>query len=312
VIVPTHNPAPGLLPGLLAALATQTLSAEKWEIIVVDNASNPPVTTDWSALEQRNISCRLIREPRAGLTFARLAGFAAARNPWIVMLDDDNRPRDDYLEKAVEFAALHPHLGAFGGKSLPVFAEPPPKWFAETGISLGCRDKGDDILIAESPPLPRRYPDLAPIGAGMVLRKEVAVAYAKHVSGHPDAATDRRGKQLSSGGDCEIVLLSLFDKFGVAYTPTLVLDHLIPASRLKPDYLARLNRESSRSWVSILDRFDINTWPRISPVTVPLRKLRAWWRHRAWKGPKEHIAWAGACGLFEGQARLSRRPRSTE
>lgn len=306
VVIPTHNPKPDLLPGLFHALAAQTLASGRWELVVVDNASIPALAPDFSPLTRLGIPCRLVQESKPGLTHARLAGFAAAVHSLIVLLDDDNLPRSDFLSRCLEFAVAHPEVGVFGGRSLPRYETPPPPWFASTGLGLGCRDLGNQPIFGRATPRPETYPRCAPIGAGMVLRREISRRYTEHVAACPDALTDRQGGNLSSGGDCEIVLVALFSGSDVAYAPDLILDHLISASRLEPHYLAKLNRASSRSWVLLLERFGMNPWPAISPITLPARLLRAWWRAKPWKGPAEYIAWAGAKGLFEGRADITR------
>jgi glycosyltransferase involved in cell wall biosynthesis len=43
VILCTRNPRAGVFAGVLSALATQTLPHDRWEAIVLDNGSEPPV-----------------------------------------------------------------------------------------------------------------------------------------------------------------------------------------------------------------------------------------------------------------------------
>jgi hypothetical protein len=71
---------------------------------------------------------------------------------------------------------------------------------------------------------------------------------------------------------------------------------------LSPGYLARLNRGIQKSWMQVLSLHEANPWPQIPNWTVPLRKFKAWIRHRAWSGPIGQIRWQGACGHFEGRA----------
>lgn len=305
VIVPTCNPREGLLSGLITALAEQTIPPQKWELIVVDNASKPPLSPIFESLITLGVRCQIIREERAGLTFARLAGFATAQRNLIVMLDDDNRPNPNFLARAESYACENPTIGTFGGRVIPRYDTPPPTWFPNTGLTLGCRDFGDTMEIARAGSSLTEYPKCSPIGAGMILRREVAELYSRHVTQQGETITDRQGEKLSSGGDCEIVLVGLFNGWDTAYVPELSIEHLIPASRLAPEYLARLNRESSRSWVLLLERFGLNPWPPIQRITVPLRKLKAWFFTRAWKGPQQHIMWSGLCGIFEGRSAIS-------
>ena len=75
-----------------------------------------------------------------------------------------------------------------------------------------------------------------------------------------------------------IVLTALAGGWEAAYFPALVLHHLIPASRLEPGYLGRLNRAIQHSWVCVLARHQACPWSPVARWTVPLRQARAWWR----------------------------------
>lgn len=303
VILPAHNSHPGRLERTLAGLRAQKLPPEQWELLVVDNASQPP-------LRPADLpGARLVTEPRPGLTHARRLGLRESSGEYVVLVDDDNILAPDYLEQAVRIFAAHPRLGAIGGKNLPEFESPPPAWWqSEFDGLLACRDLGDRPLFAADRRDPqtgrREYPDFAPVGAGMALRRDAVRAWLED----PAAGNlpDRRGAELSSGGDNDIVLSLLRAGWEVGYFPELRLTHLIPAGRLQRDYLARLKRGIARSWVQVLQRHDANPWPPVAPWTVPLRQLKAWFTHRAWSGPVAYIRWQGACGHFEGLARLSR------
>ena len=115
------------------------------------------------------------------------------------------------------------------------------------------------------------------------------------------------GRDLTSGEDCDIVLSVLRAGWQVGYFPELVLTHLIPAARMTRAYLANLNYGIARSWVGVLARHGIVPWPPARPITVPLRKARAYMTYRAWAGPGQYVRWRGACGQFDGRAELSMR-----
>jgi hypothetical protein len=88
-----------------------------------------------------------------------------------------------------------------------------------------------------------------------------------------------------------------------AYFPRLVLTHLIPAARLQPEYLARLNRAIQRTWMQVLSRHEANPWPPLSPAAAALRQAKAFLTYRAWSSAASRIRWQGACGHFEGRIR---------
>ncbi|MEJ1971704.1 MAG: glycosyltransferase [Lacunisphaera sp.] len=298
VIIPTHNPHPERLRRTLAGLREQTLPPDQWECIVVDNASTPPV--DSATLTSAGpATLRLVRESQPGLTHARKAGLRSARGALMVFADDDNVLAPDYLAQSLRLAAAHPRLGAYGGRSVPEFEGPPESWTHEFFDLLALRDLGPHPVQAAAESPLRGYPRCAPIGAGMVLRREAADVWLAA----PDRGlTDRRGSELTSGGDNDIVLTLFAAGWGVGYFPELQLTHLIPAGRLDAGYLARLNRGIQKSWVQVLARHGICPWPPIATWTVPLRQFKAWFTCRAWRGAVGQIRWQGACGHFEGRA----------
>jgi glycosyltransferase involved in cell wall biosynthesis len=308
VVLPTHNPHTGRLQRTLAALAAQTLPGERWEILLVDNASAPAIErTATDTAGPGNL--RVCREPELGLNAARRRGFREAKGEFLVLVDDDNVLAPDYLERALAFFASHPRVGAIGGRSLPEFEREPAAWQGEFFPLLALRDPGDaPIISAGLRPAgagQNQYPaQAAPIGAGMALRRAAAAAWLD--ASPAGQVSDRRGRELSSGGDNDIVLTLMKQGWEVAYVPDLRLTHLIPAGRLEPDYLARLNRGIQKSWMQVLSRHDANPWPRIAAWTVPLRQTKAWFTHHGWSGPAAWIRWQGACGHFEGRASGSR------
>lgn len=99
VVVPVRN-ARAELPGLLAALAEQTLPASSSELLFVDDGS-----IDGSAswlLEHMPHNARLLHSPaRANPYAARNAGVRAARGRFLAFTDADCRPAPDWLEQGI-------------------------------------------------------------------------------------------------------------------------------------------------------------------------------------------------------------------
>ncbi len=309
VLIPTHNPQPDRLRRTLAGLRAQTLSPAAWETILVDNASVPPVAlADYGGVAPPN--ARRVPEPQLGLSAARRRGFAEARGDYLVMVDDDNVLAPDYLAEVGRIFAAQPQLGAIGGPSRPEYETAPPAWLREFEGLLACRDFGPAVQLASGlwnePHERNEYPPGAPIGAGMALRRSALDAWLNE----PTATrlSDRRGGELSSGGDNDIVLALLEQGWAVGYFPTLAVTHLIPSARTTRSYLARLNRGIAKSWVQVLTKHQACPWGPIPGWTVPLRQIKAWFVYRAWSGPAAYIRWRGACGHFEGRASLAGFP----
>jgi glycosyltransferase involved in cell wall biosynthesis len=305
VIVSTHNPHRGRLARTLAGLAAQILPAPQWELVLVDNASDPPLTT--ADLDVRlPAAVRLLREDRLGLTFGRFAGIAGSCGDILIFVDDDNVLAPQYAQQALAIFERRPRLGLGGGKSLPEWeAGAPPAWVRAFDGNLALRDlgEGEQLATMTDPP---SYPSCAPIGAGMIARRE-AIANWVTAGGSAGAPTGRRGREMASGEDCDIVMFALRAGWQVGYFPELTLTHVIPAERVTRDYLGRAGHGIAKSWVQVLARHGIMPWHPIGRATVPVRAARAYLRERAWAGPTEYVRWKAACGQFEGQACLTVR-----
>jgi hypothetical protein len=156
------------------------------------------------------------------------------------------------------------------------------------------------------------FPDCAPIGAGMVLRREAAAAYAERIqrrtTGRRDngTITDRKGDSLASGGDNDICLTVVEEGWQVGYLPQLRLTHLIPKGRMTLDYHKRMSRDSMKSFILMLDQHGIRPWPAMPKWTLPLRVASDWWRVKPWQGPEHSLRFWGHVGMYEGRAALPR------
>jgi glycosyltransferase involved in cell wall biosynthesis len=296
VIIPSYNPSSSVIEQTINGLNLQTLEKAKWELIIIDNNSTNKV------IEQVDLSwhpnSKVIREERQGLTFSRICGFKNAAGNIIVMVDDDNILAPDYLAITLKHFAENKDLGAAGGKITGKFdGFDPEEWTKQFWGMLAIRDLGNDSIVSPAS-FSKEYPPCSPVGAGMALRKELTNAYILAMS-KDSGITDRTGDSLSSGGDNEIVINILQQGYAVAYFPDLTMQHIIPPVRLTKAYLARLNFESTKSWVRLLLKYGIYPWKRIPVWTLGLRKMKTWFKREAWKGPSNYIIWRGNCGAYE-------------
>lgn len=304
VIVPAHNPDEERLRLTLAGLASQSIDPTLWETVLVDNASTRfPSPEAYADVQPSNL--RLIHEPRLGLAFARMCGFASALGEFAVLVDDDNVLDSNYLAHVLALFQAHPVLGVAGGKSLPRFEVEPSAWVSEFFPLLALRDLGNAERISSglrpAGSETNQYPVFAPIGAGMALRRTAWEAWLHMREYTATILSDRRGGELTSGGDNDIVFCAMRAGWQVGYFPQLSLEHLIPAGRLEAEYLERLNRGIQKSWMQVLSAHDANPWLPISGLGAVLRKAKAWFSYRGWSSPAARIRWQGACGHFEGR-----------
>ena len=302
VVICTYNPKKEVFEKVLFSLENQTLSKSKWELIIIDNNSSHNI--NWIDISFHNYG-KIIKEEKPGLTFARLAGFKNAKGSLIVMVDDDNLLEEHYLEYALIFSLKNPQVGCYGGKSIPKFEVPPSKLFYQTGITLGCQDLGDYVYISNYRVNSFEitdYPLYSPIGTGMIIIKKALDNYISFIENSSNVITDRKGNNLSSGGDNEIVIFVVRAGWEIAYFPSLLIDHLIPAGRLTFEYLCRMSKDSSKSWVILCRRHKIGSYKSVKSNTILLRKVRSFIMQRAFISKLQYIKWKGACGIFEGLA----------
>lgn len=304
VIIPTHNPDPARLRRALLGLRAQTLQIGRWETILVNNASSGfPDQNFFQEFAPKSFS--LVSEPTLGLSEARRRGFNVAKGDVAVLVDDDNVLEPEYLESVLAVFERQPQVGVAGGRSIPEFELAPERWQLEFLPLLALRDLGPDQLVSDSHregiDSLLEYPAYAPIGAGMALRRATWLSWLDSLPLHGNSLADRRGAELTSGGDNDIVFAAMRAGWKVGYFPCLGLIHLIPKSRLDASYLARLNRGIQMSWMQVLARHNASPWPPLSSGGARLRKVKAWFTYAAWVSTSARIRWQGACGHFDGR-----------
>lgn len=112
VLVPTFQ-RPDLVAALLERLARQTLAKDRFEVVVVDDGSEPPIAVEGSF----PFELVLLRQANAGPAAARNLGLERCRAPLTLILNDDAVPADDLLERHL---AVHAEERAKGAGEVAV------------------------------------------------------------------------------------------------------------------------------------------------------------------------------------------------
>jgi glycosyltransferase involved in cell wall biosynthesis len=255
VIVCTHNPRSNFLTQVIEALKAQTLPMPLWELLVVDNASTTPLAPVLNLAWHPHQ--RVVREEKLGLTHARLCGIAGTTGDVLVFVDDDNVLRADYLEQALAVAEKHPHIGSWGGAIHPQFERPPPAWTRLYWEMLAIKEVIQDHI------------GTSPIGAGLCIRRPVALHYCQQMIDCPlRLALGRVGSSLISAEDMDLTRCAKALDLEMGVFAALQLKHLIPAHRLTEEYLLRLVEamEFSNLLFAWLDS------PNKTPPNITLKK----------------------------------------
>jgi glycosyltransferase involved in cell wall biosynthesis len=237
VVVCAHNPRERFLLRVLSALQAQTLPKERWEFLLVDNASAESLASAYD-LSWHPHSCH-VREGQIGLTNARLTGIREARGDLIVFVDDDNLLERNYLAVALKIAEEFPQIGAFGCSISAEFeTEAPPAirpFIGSLCIDEIARDEWDNqySLSGEGG---------GPYGAGMCVRSIVARRYLSELE--QDSARrllDRSGLGMGACGDTDLAWTAIDLGFGNGRFKNLKMVHLIPVERLTEDYIVKVS-----------------------------------------------------------------------
>jgi glycosyltransferase involved in cell wall biosynthesis len=301
VIIATANPQPYVIRWALDSLARQTLTRSAFEVVIVDNNSQPPLD-EAELCEYSGLPVRIVREPRQGVTFARCTGIVSAASELLAFLDDDNYIDPDYLAQSLLIAESNSTIGAFGGISRFLSEGRIPAWKTDLLPYVGVRDYGPEVITSNED----KWGPWEPIGAGMVFRRDIGLEFVRIVKTNPTAQLlGRRGKSFVCGEDSLLARLAYRLGYVCSYQPSLALTHMIKSTRLTPTQLALTVEGVARAYViyeAILGR----PAPDYS-IYSALRELAARCRQRlrtkGWKTAL--VEWFWDVGYFR-QARLLR------
>jgi glycosyltransferase involved in cell wall biosynthesis len=251
VCICTHNPDLQLLTIVLQALANQTLSKDRYQVWIIDNASNPPIQiADLAILSEVGVRFELLSAPKLGVIYARQAAISATSGEWLVFVDDDNELTANYLEIALDLAKNNPKLGCFGGKLVLPKDTHYPKWTEALLPYLAIRDVGDRSLSK----CVNYWDEHEPPGAGSIIRREVLELFQHRLAAlSANFVLGRQGKSLLSAEDSMIIRGAYELGLDCAYQPQLQLIHHIKPQRFTFRYLVRLLYGYGRSYV-LLER----------------------------------------------------------
>ncbi|MDJ1482161.1 glycosyltransferase [Cytophagaceae bacterium YF14B1] len=234
IIICCYNSVTRISPTLQHLASQRTCNQLSWEVLLIDNASTDNTAQTaiqlWESFNSK-IPLRIINEPRPGLSFARETGLQDSHYNIAIFVDDDNWLKEDYIQIAYNTINANKGIGILGGRVEAACEIEPPAWFEKSKahyvIGEPYSQTGD---VTE---------DRATIyGAGMVINK---AAWKKlKASGYKSQLSDRKGSQLSSGGDVELCFALKMLGYRIYYHKDLVLKHFLPKARLSWNYLEKL------------------------------------------------------------------------
>jgi glucosyl-dolichyl phosphate glucuronosyltransferase len=223
VIIPTYNRST-LLRETVEGFLEQDYPWDRWEIILVDNASTDNTWDVIRDLERRDDHVRGIRENRKGAHFARNSGALVANGEILYFTDDDMLAEPSLLRAIVSGFGADPKVASVTGKVLPRWDTEPPVWVLEhcRNQLLSLIDLGDALIISDEDP--------GVFSCHQAVRKEV---FMQAGGFNPDTNAGIFTGDNETGLNIKIRDLG----WRFAYVGTAVTHHMIPPARMTQKYL---------------------------------------------------------------------------
>jgi glycosyltransferase involved in cell wall biosynthesis len=224
-VVCTFNQA-GYLEKCLSGLASQTLSGDLYEIIVVDNASKDNTETlvrNFAGIQ----NLRYIYEPNLGLSHARNTGWKNAEGDYVAFIDSDAVACPNWLELITEkFASFQPKPAVIGGKIMPIWEAKRPEWLSQDlETYLGIIDWSDHPFLIENDD------SCYLAGSNMAFRRDAL----RLVNGF-SAGLGRRGRRLLSNEEILLQKKLAHLSLSICYDPDICVYHHIKTSCVRKSW----------------------------------------------------------------------------
>lgn len=235
VVLSTYNRA-DRLPLALDTLLSQEANVA-YEIIVVDNNSSDRTAEVVAKFVEASGGClRYTFEPRQGLSYGRNTGISVARAPIIALCDDDVRVAADWIQQLKRAFDEHPEMDYVGGRVLPHWLEPPPRWLTQAHWApLALQDYGSQPLVSG------RERAVCLVGANLAFRRRVFDSVGLFTP-----ALGRVKEGIGSTEDHDMQLRVWRAGMHGMYAPAVVVTADVTRDRLSKVYHRRWHRGHGR------------------------------------------------------------------
>lgn len=223
VIIPTYNRSEVLRQTVDSFLA-QTYPRDRWELILVDNASTDDTAKVIEEIAGREANVKALSETRRGAHNARNSGALAAHGEVLYFTDDDMIAEPDLIENILAGFVEGSNVGSVTGKVLPRWDTEPPAWVLEhcKNALLSLIDLGNQLTVSDDDP-----------GVFSCHQAVLREAFMRAGGFNPDTNAGEFTGDNETGLNLKIKALG----YRFAYVGASVTHHMIPASRLTQAYL---------------------------------------------------------------------------
>ena len=302
VVICTHNRA-GLLPDAIASTLDQVYPSDRFELIVVDNASSDDTQHVIEGLRSASpVDYRSVVEDSLGLSYARNRGIAEATHEYVAFLDDDAVAAPRWLRAFNRVINEHRALVVGGrvDKSFPAGFEL-PEWFNTQylthhfGVNYRERGRNETVIRIRQP--------LYLSGGN--------TAYAKRLFDHFGGFNCEFGRKGAGGllASEETILNMQLERAGIPlyYTDEAYIRHFVDAWRVEKGHLRKKSYWSGATRALVDVTFHGYDEMRERRTEIR-RELRQRMRQMAGKpGHRETFTWRCRISFCAGYMRMARR-----
>jgi glycosyltransferase involved in cell wall biosynthesis len=219
---------PAYLARALESLVRQTLDADAYEVLVVDNSADGGAAGVGAAFRDRIRHLVYVHEPAPGLGHARNTGLRRARGRFVAYLDDDAVASPSWLERIVAaFTTVRPAPGCVGGRVDPIWEATRPPWLTDAMLPY--------LTVIDWSPTATALDDSRYLaGTNMAFPRDVLLG----VEGfHP--ALSRQAAGLLTNDELRVEQELRRRGFSCWYDPAIVVGHHVSPARLTRRYFRR-------------------------------------------------------------------------
>jgi glycosyltransferase involved in cell wall biosynthesis len=273
VAIATYNPNISYLKRVMAGLKAQTFATDRCELMIVDNNSSQPFTSEVDTAWYP--AFRYFNEPKQGLAQVRRKSFEEASGKLVIVTDDDLILSPDYLETAWNIFHKYPFLGIFGTSLTPEFEITPT-------LRIDYYQNAERQVEKSVWSNDTNHHASTPWGAGMCVRKEVAEKYLTILYKEPyRLELGRKGKKRLSCEDMDIAHFTCGIGYGKGMFKELNATHLVPTAKMQLDHLVSTVYWNTYSY-SIQNYLMSGIWPemRVTRFTRLAGRVRKMLKNR--------------------------------
>lgn len=253
VVIPTRNRA-NLLEKFLLSAIKQTLSQQKYEILIIDNGSSDNTAEVVKQYTDQLSNLYYYFEPNPGLHSGRHRGYLESKGEILIYGDDDIEAFPTWLETIEQSFQNHPEVVMVGGKNLPNFESTPPEWL----LQMWKPNQNERILgylsILDLGDQPKFISPYYIFGCNFAIRRSIL----KEAGGfHPDGMPQ---ELIKYRGDGESYVSAYVQKQGykAMYEPNASVYHWVSNKRMTLEYFCQraYSQGISDSYTKIRESFE--------------------------------------------------------